>query len=326
MHQIDNSSAVTNMPALGPVGTPGWFTPGDPGGAQDSTIVDSDWANAVQAEILAVLAAGGVTWDKTKLNQMATAIQTMIATASPTVTSLNANYQIVATDGGKTFASGSPNLTATMPALADVPDGFEVGFQCQNPVFNYAASGTEKLYAPGLWGVSAAALYSQGEAVRFKKEGATGWLAVATAVASDAGKVGYFPLSSPPAGWLACNGAAVSRTTYARLYAAIGGLFGNGDGATTFNLPDFRGEFLRGWDNGRGVDSGRGLGTWQGDAFASHQHNVTGYGASSTASGSGLASASGGNGNSYTNTNLISATGGTETRPRNYALLPCIKY
>ncbi|WP_231679148.1 phage tail protein, partial [Ralstonia pseudosolanacearum] len=51
--------------------------------------------------------------------------------------------------------------------------------------------------------------------------------------------------------------------TYAALYAEIGTTFGAGDGAATFNLPDLRGEFLRGWDDGRGVDSGRGIGTWQ---------------------------------------------------------------
>jgi microcystin-dependent protein len=51
-------------------------------------------------------------------------------------------------------------------------------------------------------------------------------------------------------GWLKCNGAAVSRSTYAVLFAAIGTLYGAGDGTTTFNLPDYRGEFLRGLDDG----------------------------------------------------------------------------
>ncbi len=53
--------------------------------------------------------------------------------------------------------------------------------------------------------------------------------------------------SSPPAGWLACNGAAVSRTTYSALYAVIGDAFGNGDGATTFNVPDLGGKFVAGY-------------------------------------------------------------------------------
>lgn len=52
-----------------------------------------------------------------------------------------------------------------------------------------------------------------------------------------------------PSGWLLCDGSAVSRTTYARLFAAIGGTFGSGDNSTTFNLPDMRGRVPAGRDN-----------------------------------------------------------------------------
>lgn len=58
-----------------------------------------------------------------------------------------------------------------------------------------------------------------------------------------------------PGGYLLSNGAAISRTAYAHLFAAIGTTYGSGDGSTTFNLPDLRGEFLRGLDNSRGVDT-----------------------------------------------------------------------
>ena len=71
------------------------------------------------------------------------------------------------------------------------------------------------------------------------------------------GTVLYFAGSSAPAGWLKANGAAVSRTAYAALFAAIGTTYGLGDGRSTFNLPDLRGEFIRGWDDGRGVDTPR---------------------------------------------------------------------
>jgi len=60
---------------------------------------------------------------------------------------------------------------------------------------------------------------------------------------------------TPPDGYLPCNGAAISRTA-----------------SMTFNVPDLRGEFLRGWDNGRGVDSGRVFGSSQNDAFQGHYH------------------------------------------------------
>jgi microcystin-dependent protein len=92
--------------------------------------------------------------------------------------------------------------------------------------------------------------------------------------------------SAPPAGWLLCDGSAVSRGDNARLFAAIGTVWGSGDGATTFNLPDLRGRFLRGVDSGSGRDPDRGsrtasnaggnsgdaVGTVQGHALASHQH------------------------------------------------------
>ena len=86
------------------------------------------------------------------------------------------------------------------------------------------------------------------------------------------GAVLYFAGQTAPAGWLKANGAAVSRTTYAALFAAIGTTYGAGDGSTTFNLPDLRGEFMRGWDDGRGIDHGRVLGSAQGDAI----RNITG--------------------------------------------------
>ena len=77
------------------------------------------------------------------------------------------------------------------------------------------------------------------------------------------GMVNAFAGSTAPAGYLLCNGAAVSRTTYANLFAVIGTTYGAGNGTTTFNLPDLRGEFIRGFDAGRGVDNGRTLGSWQ---------------------------------------------------------------
>lgn len=139
-----------------------------------------------------------------------------------------------------------------------------------------------------------------------------------------------FAVSSAPAGWLICDGVVipgeagdpvqgVDAADLQALRNALGDTYGE-----IGKLPDLRGEFVRGWDDGRGVDSGRGLGTWQIDEFKSHNHihwksntppnpqprvrtaEYTGrYGGSP----------------SYT-----TSTGGDETRPRNVALLYCIKY
>lgn len=80
--------------------------------------------------------------------------------------------------------------------------------------------------------------------------------------------------SSVDTGYLKCNGQAVSRTTYAALYAKLGDAYGEGDGSTTFNVPDLRGEFIRGYDDGRGVDTGRTLGSAQTDSLKAHTHTA----------------------------------------------------
>lgn len=135
-----------------------------------------------------------------------------------------------------------------------------------------------------------------------------------------AGTVVFVAKSSAPAGYLKANGAAISRTTYASLFSSIGTVFGAGDGSTTFNLPDLRGEFIRGFDDGRAVDSGRAIGSAQTDAFKSHTHTA-GVDVYAGLGSGGLMYYISGSGVGPTG-----ATGGTETRPRNVALLACIRY
>jgi len=92
---------------------------------------------------------------------------------------------------------------------------------------------------------------------------------------------------TPPDGWLICDGSAISRATYAILFAVIGIAFGNGDGATTFNLPDTRGRFIRGHADGQATDPDRGtrvaiaggntgdnIGSYQTNNNRSHKHEV----------------------------------------------------
>ena len=142
---------------------------------------------------------------------------------------------------------------------------------------------------------------------------------------TPAGTVIYSARATAPTGYLEADGAAVSRTTYSDLFAAIGTQYGIGDGSTTFNLPDLRGEFIRGLDSGRGVDSGRVLGSAQSEEIKSHQHFTptftrTVYDSTGGSRGYGQDAPTGSGPDVYT-----SFTGGTETRPRNVALLACIK-
>lgn len=93
--------------------------------------------------------------------------------------------------------------------------------------------------------------------------------------AAGVGLVGMFAMDTPPAGWLRANGSAVSRATFSALFARIGTRFGAGDGSTTFNLPDLRGRFPRFWDDGRGIDIGRTLGSDQAGTIQSHTHTAS---------------------------------------------------
>lgn len=184
------------------------------------------------------------------------------------------------------------------------------------------------------------------------------------------GMVAHFANAVAPAGWLKANGAEVSRTAYADLFAAIGTAFGVGDGFNTFLLPDLRGEFVRGADDGRNVDPGRVLGSAQADQNKAHSHKGSTNTAGShshSSSGSGTVSltyqsrnwavgsdstadgqrngagtlftaasskttrtvemnVSVGSGGSHSHTVSIENEGGGESRPRNVALLACIKY
>lgn len=146
--------------------------------------------------------------------------------------------------------------------------------------------------------------------------------------AIPAGTIAYFGASTVPAGFLKADGSAISRTTYANLFTAIGTTFGTGDGSTTFNLPDLRGEFIRGFDDGKGTDSGRALGSAQAEDVAAHDHGIYNRGDKAfDSTGGGNFIGKDGSADSGTSTlRYTELSTGTETRPRNIAMLACIKY
>lgn len=153
----------------------------------------------------------------------------------------------------------------------------------------------------------------------------------ANAAKVPTGSIFNFAAATPPTGFLEANGSAISRATYAALFAVVGTLYGVGNGTTTFNLPDLRGEFIRGWDHGRGVDAGRVMGSGQSSQNLSHKHDVldeagnvaamVGFAASLPADGSGYPTGVNANDQIFG----IGYSGGSEARPKNIALLACIK-
>ena len=119
-----------------------------------------------------------------------------------------------------------------------------------------------------------------------------------------------WPSATPPTGWLKCNGAAFTATQYPKLALAYSAL----------RLPDLRGEFIRGWDDGRGVDPGRLIVSNQLDMLASHSHTFYSWpNSGNPESHGGAQDANGGDGRAYPSNSPILPSGGSETRPRNVA-------
>lgn len=186
-----------------------------------------------------------------------------------------------------------------------------------------------------------------------------------------AGQVSHFPGTVAPSGWLQAKGQSISRSDYPYLWAfaessgniaategaKTDGQFGPGDGSTTFTLPDLRGVHIRNWDDSKGTDSGRGIGSNQGDQNRSHTHTATtaSAGSHSHRYGKDVQEATAGNtgaiypgfdllaanwqqdfnnrdtettdsAGSHSHTVTVNADGGTETRVKNIALMACIKY
>lgn len=157
------------------------------------------------------------------------------------------------------------------------------------------------------------------------------------------GTIAFFAMTAPPAGYLKADGAIIQRTDYPALFTAIGTTFGEGDGTTTFTLPDLRGEFIRGWDNGRNIDCERAFGSIQGDAirnvtgqlrYAGPQNSdsVMNYQSAlqwTSVSQKSPYSAQSSQGSNYYEINFDASRSvptASENRPRNIALLACIKY
>ena len=127
------------------------------------------------------------------------------------------------------------------------------------------ATSADKLpYFTGADRAALTALTSVGRAILGKTstQGVLDYLGLGEGSALPVGVPVPWPSATPPTGWLKCNGAAFSAEEYPELAKAY----------PTNKLPDLRGEFIRGWDDGRGVDAGRALLSLQDDSFEAHRH------------------------------------------------------
>ncbi|WP_371263312.1 tail fiber protein [Pseudomonas sp. NBRC 111131] len=282
------------------------------------------------------------------------------------VLGFSSNMTLSAAQSGRLYQANANNLTVTLPAAADAPGGTAYAFR--NP-----SGGTLSITAASgniVAGVTLGTLVLQsGEYVELVSNTSTSWFVstrgklaetptvdamnAAVAAAAPPGQIAHFALSAPPPGWLKRNGAAVSRTTYAVLFAAIGTQFGAGDGSTTFNLPDDRELFDRAWTDGANVyDTGRALFSTQVSQNLLHNHNVTigaagshyhtttfprerisagmvetgGNAVLGDYVGDGIQSHDTTTAPNHTHTASVSNNGGLDARPGNRAYLACIKY
>lgn len=309
MHRIDAAGfAAGNL-----------FTDGNPSTGTPATVVDAAWLNDLQENVAQLVEAGGIILSKGDYTQLLKVIVTKglqgcyfnISAAGGTADAITGSYTPGITElingmalyvrAGSANATTTPTFTPNSEAIAAKTIVKGAG----------SALAAGDIAGGGHW------IELQYDAILDK------WVLLNPLPSSSgvpAGAVAHFAAATAPAGWLKCNGAAVSRTAYAALFLVIGTAYGAGNGATTFNLPDLRGEFVRGLDDARGVDTGRVIGTAQADELKSHRHSVADR---SGVEGGSYTSNPSGSGSTGMFTGYV---GGSETRPRNVAMLACIKY
>jgi hypothetical protein len=318
MDRVFESGASATPPSAPVSPSTGFPTGGNPSVAIPATKPGPYFYYQVAEELLAPIEMAGITPDHNVLTQLRDAIK-RIAGAQVTAP-ITASRALTIADSGVVLVDATAgNVTLTLPEASTLA---ALGFTF---VRIDTTANTTAIQRAGTDTIDGASThpFDYFAPLQVLADGVSEWLRVGGV---PAGSMGYWGNTTPPAGSLERNGAAVSRTTYKRLFAAIGTMYGAGDGINTFNLPDGRGEFDRGWDNGRGVDTGRVLGSAQGGAIQSHDHQINSIYSSiqngAYSSGFGLFH----DGENQPWRNGISSTGGTETRPRNVAHLPIIKY
>lgn len=281
------------------------------------------------AEATIITYGTGISGHETRIAALeASKVHTLGTNYSRGFATLNSGspYAVGATDYGKliTIDPNSNTLTVRMPTLT----GMAVG-----SVFDFViiVSGSSYYNCKVLFTSFDGSIigdtdnFTDGDSLRIVCKSSTTWqlVPIHKKNASAIGKVEYFATATPPAGYIAADGAAISRSTYSRLFAVIGVQNGVGDGTTSFNVPDGRGVFIRGYDNGRGMDASRVFSSYQADDLKSHKHSILGNN-NYDPGNKGIRL-----GNTYQQGFVSDGTelfGGTETRPKNIALLACIKY
>ena len=188
---------------------------------------------------------------------------------------------------GNVTALSSTGVTPGAVGTGELEDGSVTTAKIANNAVTNAKMADDSVGADELIdnSVGAAAINisgngTSGQVVQSDGDGSFSYLTLATGFVS--GMLMPYAGASAPSGWLLCYGQAISRTTYADLFTAIGTVYGVGDGSTTFNLPDLRGRVVAGQDDMGGSSANRltdqtgGLnGDTLGDTGGSETHTLT---------------------------------------------------
>ncbi|WP_434631916.1 phage tail protein [Chromobacterium sp. CV08] len=314
---------------LKPINSPdGLFHDGNPYTGELGTVVTSEWLNGMQTavqstqqEVLTLLKNSGQNPDASRKDQLQQAVQNIAWGGNSRPTTL-AGYGIV--DGASktdlqtavnNLVAGAPGALNTLQELAAAL-GNDSNFAAS--IANLLAGKADKASTLAGYGINDAATATQVNA------------------AAPAGMVAYFAMPNAPAGWLIADGSTKNCKDYPALFTAIGKIYG-GDGKTTFCIPNLCGEFIRGWDNGRGIDNLRQLGSWQDatrvikDYWTDNGWNgavpdVMGTAAADWDWQGRVLDGAYGTQPKGEGTTFMKHVDAMRVRPRNIALLACIKY
>lgn len=304
MHRIDTPSAQKDKFGEGKNG----FTKSDPQMGTPATQLDYLYCDAIQEEIANAIESAGIKLNKSKHNQLALAIKELVNKAC-----YDLDNRKLSLTGGK--------LTGDL-IIEKKNAGIKLSTNSTNYVLSTSASGDAcSFYFPDAGDNNTNRLIYTKENKTFNFKHCEVKVD-SSSVITEANINHYipvgipqpWPLSTPPTGWLECNGATFDKNKFPKLAQAY----------TNGCLPDLRGEFIRGWDNGKGIDSNREILSYQSDELKSHNHKqvINYYGEQ----GSGNPWASGNWGKYEGSYNYTTGdAGGNETRPRNVAFMYIVK-
>jgi hypothetical protein len=323
----------------------GRFVDENPVAGTPGSLIPAVWGNAVTEEILSVVSSAGLVPTEGDNRQLLKALQALLALASPmgsSVINVSTSKGLTASELGLVLVNASSGVTTISLPAADAALGTRdvIVRRVDNASTRLVvrASGTDKIRFHthlAAAGYPFFVLMGSGDWWHLRSDGAGNWWPLGRFDSTPLGRTVFETTTQlNPGGYGPLNGAVFSRSDWPWLWdhaqqsggltteAARGGAEGgwtSGDGTLTFRGPESRGEFIRLSDEGRGIDVGRSVGSWQVDMFRSHRHELK-----SDMLGVPLVAAQNAAPDALFNQANISlgfteSTGGVETRPRNMA-------